>query len=233
MENTCTRCHQTIEDGSTYCATCGLPQLVYQADAAAGAIPPERRMEPARDAASISWMPAMAVAAKLAVPAGVVFAVTYLYSLFFESKAVGLLILMGGAAAWVVALYVRGQKPAWITIGAGARIGLVTGIFSAWTATAMCGVLLYGARYWFNAGRFIDNSRSGAFLKQIVDTWNTSGLDVQKVTDEKALLLRPQAQAEGFILLTCLLVSSLLVFAVAGGAMGARLLARPSRPENQ
>jgi hypothetical protein len=231
MEITCTRCHQAIEDGSTYCAICGLPQLVYQAETGAGAAQPEQLAEPVRDAASIAWKPAMSVAAKLAIPAGVIFAVFFLYSIVNESSFLGVLFLMAAAAAGVVAIYVRGQKPAWLTIGAGARIGLVTGIFSAWTSTAICGLLLYSARYWFNYGKTMDEAWTSMVKGPMVAQWNATGADPQMVTQAVTLLLSPQGRA-GFGLLTIfILAGSLLIFAVAGGALGARFLARPRRPE--
>jgi len=231
MEITCTRCHQTIEEGNTYCPMCGLPQLVYQVDAVAAAAQPERRLEAVRDAASIAWKPAMGVAARLAIPAGVVFATFFLYSLANESGFLGLLFLMAAAAAGVVALYMRSQKPAWITIGAGARIGLVTGIISAWTATAICGLLLYGARYWFNYGAPIDSLWTNAVNKLFIDFSVAFGLDAPTAAAMKAMMLTPQGRAEAFLSMTGELAAALLLFAIAGGALGARFVARPRRPE--
>ena len=231
MEITCTRCHQVLEDGSTYCPMCGLPQLVYQADAGAGTAQPERRMDPVRDAASIAWKPAMSVAAKLAIPAGIVFAVFFLYSIANESGFLGLLFLMAAAAAWVVAIYMRNQKPAWITIGAGARIGLVTGIMSAWTSTAICGLLLFGARYWFNYGAPIDSLWTNTVNKLFVDFSSAFGFDAPTAASMKTMMLTPQGRAEAFLSMTGELAAALLLFAIAGGALGARFLARPRRPE--
>lgn len=231
MEITCTRCHQAVEDGSTYCPMCGLPQLMYQADNGAGAAQPERRQEPVRDAASIAWKPAMSQAARLAIPAGTLLAIFFLYSIVNESSFLGLLFLMAAAAAWVVALYMRSQKPTWITIGAGARLGLVTGILSAWTASAICGLLLYGARYWFNAGKVIDGFWTNLVNKQLGEVWSSFGVDPQTTASLKALMLAPQGRAEGFLTMTGELAAALLIFSVAGGALGARFLARPRRPE--
>ncbi len=210
---------------------CGLPQLMYQADAGAGAAQPERRMEPVRDAASIAWKPAMSVAAKLAVPVGVLLAIFFLYSIVNESSFLGLLFLMAAAAAWVVAIYTRNQKPAWITIGAGARIGLVTGILSAWTATAICGLLLYGARYWFNAGRFIDSFWTNSVNKLFSDFSSAFGFDASTAASLKTMMLTPQGRAEAFLSMTGELAAALLLFAIAGAALGARFLARPRPPE--
>ena len=99
MEVTCTRCHQAVEESSTYCPMCGLPQLLYQADTVAGAAQPERRVEPVRDAGSIAWKPAMSIASRLAIPAGILLAIFFLYSVVNESSFLGLLFLMSAAAA--------------------------------------------------------------------------------------------------------------------------------------
>jgi hypothetical protein len=231
MEITCTRCHQAIEDGSTYCPMCGLPQLVYQAESVAGAAQPERRAEPMRDASSIAWKPAMSVAAMLAIPAGILLAIFFLYSVVSESSFLGLLFLMAAAAAWVVAIYTRNQKPAWITIGAGARIGLVTGILSAWTATAASGLLLYGARYWFNYGKTMDDAWTAMVKGPMVAQWNTTNADQQTISQLVTFFLAPQGRATSGLFAVFFLAGTLLLFAVAGGALGARFLARPRRPE--
>ncbi|HUB51001.1 MAG TPA: hypothetical protein VL986_02460 [Terracidiphilus sp.] len=234
MEVTCTRCHQPIDENATYCASCGLPQLLYQAETGAGAAQPERRQEPVRDAASIAWKPAMSAAARLGVPAGIIFAVCNLYSFIYNSNLAGLMFLMGAAAAWVVAIYVRNQKPAWLTIGAGARIGLVTGIFSAWASAATCGLILYGARYWFRSGQIVDASWSRTVndeFTQIADIWSSIGIDAHTSALLKAKMITPGGQAEGFLSMTSQFAAGLLLFSVAGGALGARFLARPRRPE--
>jgi hypothetical protein len=127
MEITCTRCHQAVLADNCYCPTCGLPQLQYSAENVPGQAPPERWLEAqVQDASIVDWKRAMRPALALAVPAGM------LCSLFSPVSIFGLL-WMTVAAAWVVALYLRSQRPAWITIGAGARIGLVTGLLGAWT----------------------------------------------------------------------------------------------------
>jgi len=231
MEVTCTRCHQAVEESSTYCPMCGLPQLLYQADTVAGAAQPERRTEPVRDAGSIAWKPALSVAAKLAVPAGILLAIFFLYSVVNESSFLGLLFLMSAAAAWVVAIYMRKQKPSWITIGAGARIGLVTGILSSWTATAVCGLLLFAARYWFNYGKTMDDAWTALVKGPMVAQWNATNADPQVVSQLVTFFLAPQGRATSGIFAVFFLAGTLLLFAIAGGALGARFLARPRRPE--
>ena len=123
MEITCIRCHQTVEADSCYCPTCGLPQLVYSTEGEGGQAQPERWTEAVRDASSVDWKPALRAAMLLAIPAG-------LLSCGISPVSILGLFWMSAAAAWAVTIYVRGQRPAWITMGAGARIGLVTGLLA-------------------------------------------------------------------------------------------------------
>ena len=69
MEITCTRCDQAVQAEDCFCPSCGLPQLVYSAEDAAGQ-QAERWSETVRDASTLDWKPAMKSAATLAVPAG-------------------------------------------------------------------------------------------------------------------------------------------------------------------
>ena len=97
MEITCNRCHQAVEVENCYCPACGLPQLVYGADAPAGQSQPVRWDEAVPDASSVDWKPALRAALLLAIPAGV---------LSFGLSAVGLLgfVWMAVAGAWAVAI---------------------------------------------------------------------------------------------------------------------------------
>jgi hypothetical protein len=140
MEITCTRCHQAVLAENCYCPTCGLPQLVYTAELPSGPEQADRWTEAVRDAGSVDWKPAMRLAAMLAVPAGV------LSSGLTPTGSFGL-FWMAAAATWTVLLYMRSQRPAWITVGAGARIGLVTGLLAAWLAFGINGGSLVVERY--------------------------------------------------------------------------------------
>ena len=119
MEITCARCHQTIHAEDCFCPACGLPQLLYSADTEAGPAQAETRTGAIRDASMVDWKPAMRAAVLFGVPAGL------LCSGVSPIAILGI-FLISAAALLAVFTYVRGQRPAWITIGAGARIGLVT-----------------------------------------------------------------------------------------------------------
>lgn len=232
MEITCNRCHQPVQADNTFCPTCGLPQLVYAPDSAEGQAQAERWTEAARDAGSVDWKPAMRAAILLAVPAGL---------LSSGLSPVGFfgLFWMAAAAAWAVVLYVRGQHPAWITIGAGARIGLVTGLLAAWLAFTISGGALFVQRFGLHQSSQIDSDWKTRVetSQQMTQQW-TSGLEPSDAAE--AQTLRAQVQAwmisptghagiETFSL--AFNAVFLLFFAAGGGALGARLLARARRPQ--
>jgi len=227
MEITCNRCHQSVEAESCYCPTCGLPQIVYTAEAGPGQAQPEKE-EPVRDAGSVDWKPALRTAALLAVPAGL---------LSCGISPVGMLGLfwMSAAAAWAVTLYVRGRHPSWITVGAGARIGLVTGLIAGAVAFSISGSALFMERFVLHKSGLIDSEwkarveASNQLTQQFAAQMGVA--DAAQLQAQKGLMLSPEGHAgiEAFGMATNSLF--LLLFASAGGAMGARLLARSRRPE--
>jgi len=234
METTCTRCHQTTQAESCYCPHCGLPQLVYGEDGASGPATSDRPTEPVRDASTVDWKAAMRVAVALAVPAGL------LSSAISPVGVLGLL-WMAGAAAWAVLLYMRSQRPAWITLGAGARIGLVTGLLAAWLAFAISGGALFVQRFVLHQSSQIDADwKTRVNLSQEMAQEWTSSMGSSDAARSQAVALRTQVQAwmmspwgHAGIETFGIAVNSLflLFFAAGGGALGARLLARRRRPE--
>jgi hypothetical protein len=232
MEITCKRCHQPVLVENCFCPTCGLPQLVYAPEAANGQVPAERWAEAARDASMVDWRPAMRAALMLAVPAGL---------LSSGLSPVGFfgLFWMAAAAAWAVALYVRGQAPAWVTTGAGARIGLVTGLLAAWLAFTISGGVLFVERFVLHQSGQVDSEWKNRveLSQQMTQNWAT---ELEPSDAAEALALRSQVQAwmlspwgHAGIEVFSLTFNSvfLLFFAAGGGALGARLLVRTRRPQ--
>jgi hypothetical protein len=235
MEISCTRCHQPVLAENCYCPYCGLPQLVYEAEAAAtqsspgGPVAPE---EVVQDAATLSWKPALRAALLLAVPAGL------LSSGISPLGFFGLLWAAAGAA-WAVSLYVRNQRAAWITIGAGARIGLVTGLMAAWLAFSVSGSALFVERFALHRAAQIDAEWKTRVetSQQLTQQWTSS---MSPADPAQALAARNQVQnwmlspwghagieVFGFASNSVLL----LFFAIGGGILGARWMARTRRPE--
>lgn len=228
MEMTCSRCHQTVEQGTSFCPYCGLPQLVYSADAAADTTgQPVRWNEAVRDASTVAWRPALRAALALAIPSGVLCA-------FLAPVGIFGLLLMGATGAWVVSLYMRSQRPAWITIGAGARIGLVTGILGSWTAAVTTGITLFAMRYWLHQGQIFDNFWNTVVAaqmdQQLTQQWASLGNSAQSIAMVKAWMLSPEGRAAWVLCAMGFLSAILLLCAVAGGALGARMHVRRRRP---
>lgn len=233
MEVTCTRCHQAVQTDNCYCPACGLPQLVYPADVPPGQSSPERWDGAGRDAGCVDWKPALQVALLMALPAGL------LSSSVTPLGTLGLL-WMAIAATWAVALYMRRQRPAWITIGAGARIGLVTGVLAGWLAFGINGGQLFIQRFVLHQSSQID----GTYKTFVLDTFQekaqqtlagmgpTDAAQVQtQLAQIQAWMQSPEGHAEFWALGLAFNSLFLLLFAVAGGALGARLLARAPRAE--
>lgn len=224
MEITCSRCHQTLQEGDCYCPVCGLPQIVYTAESISAPGQLDRWSEAVRDAGSIDWKPALRSTLALAVPAGVLCA-------FFARIGILGVLFMPFAAAWVVRIYMQSQRPAWMTIGAGARIGLVTGILGSGAAALTTGIMLYAMRFWFHQGKAFDDqwlSQINAGTKQL----SSLGFDPQTIESTKSLMLSPEGRAIAVLFDTGFLAVTILAFAIGGGALGARFLGRPRRTPN-
>jgi len=232
METTCNRCHRTVEDDSCYCPACGLPKLIYVADEANGQIPLEPGEEPIPDASSVDWKTALRFAFLVAVPAGI---------LCSGLSPVGFfgLLWMASAAIWAVILYMRSKQPAWITMGAGARIGLVTGILAGWLAFSISGSALFVERFVLHQSSQIDAEWKTRveMSQQMAQQW-TAGLstadaaDAQQMrTQVKYFMMSPEGhagiEAFGFAANAVFL----LFFAMGGGAFGARMIARRRKPQ--
>lgn len=223
MEVTCSRCNSTMQKDSCFCPVCGLPQLVYSAEDNGGQNQPERWTEAVRDASSVAWKPAIRSALMLAIPAGILSNMLSPLSMFGMP-------MMAITGAWVVMLYMRNQRPAWITIGAGARIGLVTGLLGGWTATATTAITLFALRFWFHQGQFYDDLWQ-TLSQQMSMQWTSMGVDSQTIAQMQKMLLPPEGRAAWLLAALTMLAMVLLLFAVAGGAIGARILARRRKPE--
>jgi len=231
MEITCSRCHQAVPAESCFCPTCGLPQLVYAPESSDGQTQASQWTEAVRDAGSVDWKPAMRAALLLAFPAG-------LLSSGISPLGFFGLFWMAAAAAWAVVLYVRGQRPAWITAGAGARIGLVTGLLAAWLAFAISGGALFVQRFALHQSSQIDSDWKNRVVasQQLTQQW-TSELEPSDAAEAQAIrtqvqtwMLSPNGHAGIETFSLAFNAIFLLFFAAGGGALGARLIVRARKP---
>ncbi len=179
----------------------------------------ERWTEAVRDASEVEWKPALRVAMLLAIPAG-------LLSCGFSPVGLLGLFWMAAAAAWAVSLYARKQRPQWITMGAGARIGLVTGLIAGWLSFGATGVAFYCMRFLMHQGTTFDEWWTSMVNQSINQQLQGMNADAASLSAFRNLLLSVEGRAG--LMLTAMLVIEvgLLLFAAAGGALGARMMAR-------
>jgi hypothetical protein len=219
MEITCHRCHQPVPDQSCYCPACGLPQLVYSSDDADKPAQSDRWTEAVQDASQVEWKPALRAALIVAIPAGIL-------SCGFTPMGLLGLFWIAAAAAWAVSLYVRRQRTRWITMGAGARIGLVTGLLAGWLSFCATGVAFYGMRFLMHEGGAFDEVWTSKVNQSLSQQVQAMSADVQAVATVRNLLLCPEGRAGVILAWMLVLEVGLLVFAAAGGALGARMMTR-------
>jgi hypothetical protein len=210
-----------------------LPQLVYTSEEGEGPAQAERWAGVVRDASAVEWKPALRAALILAVPTGLLFGGTAFLGFLG-------LFWMAAAAAWAVMLYARwerqAQRPGWLTVGAGARIGLVTGLICGWFAFVATGISLYADRFVFRNGKDFDDTWQAQVTK-MSEQWQAIGSanhDQQIGAMSQTMtswLLSSEGRAGSTLGGLMMVEAVLVVLAVAGGAVGARLLARPRRPE--
>jgi hypothetical protein len=224
MEITCNRCHQAIPDQSCYCPTCGLPQLVYSSDDADKPAQADRWTDAVRDASQVEWKPALRAALIVAIPAGIL-------SCGFTPLGLLGLFWIAAAAAWAVSLYVRRQRSPWITMGAGARIGLVTGLLAGWLAFCATGVAFYSMRFLMHEGGTFDDAWTSKVNQSFNQQFQAMSADPQALAMVRNLFLSPEGRAGMILTWLLLLEVGLLVFAAAGGALGARMITRSRGPE--
>lgn len=231
METTCTRCHQAIPADGLYCPACGLPQLVYAGEDVFAPAQTGAWTDVIRDAGSVDWKQALRVVLLLAVPAGL---------LSSELSPVGIfgLFWIAVAAAWAVALYARRQRAAQrsfsVTIGAGARIGLATGIIAGWCTFAASSASLFVTRFLLHQGKDFDNLWKSrvADMSQQWQAVSAANPDPQAAALFKSLaawFLSPEGKAASTLGGLVMLETLLLIVAVVGGAIGARMIAGSPR----
>lgn len=222
VETHCQRCHQALEAGACFCAVCGLPQLLFAGDQQPESDPAE--VTPVRDAGSIDWKAALRFAVMLAVPVGM------LCNMLSPLGILGA-FLMGMAATWVVLLYMRNRRPAWLTMGAGARLGLVTGLLGSGSAAATTGIILFVSRFLFHQGKFFDDLWQNLVAQQMPQQWQAMGIDQQTIVSTRNWLLSSEGRAGWMLVALSLLMLFLTLFAMVGGVIGARMVARSQRPQ--
>lgn len=234
MEATCQRCHEPLREDDRYCPSCGLPQLTFSpenATLATGGEPPPFYPAGSQGANTIVWRDAMKTSLLLAIPAGLM--------CLAPGGSLLNVLWMTGAAVWAVSLYSKRTHASWLSSGAGAQIGLVTGLIGSWMAICAHAISLWMVRFRFHEGGQIDslwNTQIESWLQLEQRLLVQSGESSADVTSYIHLLRgfvsTPEARAAAIVGGYALIAGFLVLMAMAGGALGARFLTQPRRPRS-
>lgn len=223
MESLCHRCGNALEQQEPFCPHCGAPQFLVETPEAGSPqqAPIRFRTEPNL----IQWRTAIVSALIVAVPVGVLSALTSTSSLF---------VLAGSFAT--LALYRR--RGAFADIRIGWRVGALLGAASSLVASASWALWMLIQRYLLHNGAALDKQFTAA-AQQGVDMWMKAVAQQGPQPDEvmhaaksvAAFLLSPDGHA-AMQLSTALVMSiSMLLCAAIGGSLAGWLQSTRSRAQ--
>ncbi|HTW47677.1 MAG TPA: zinc ribbon domain-containing protein [Acidobacteriaceae bacterium] len=223
MDLACHRCGNPVREGDGFCAHCGAPQLTVEA--ADAAVQQQQQTVGFRaDLQLVNWRAAIISALLVAVPVGMLSALTGGSSLFG---------IAGGFAA--MALYRR--RSAANTDGrVGWRIGSILGAASAFLATATYAAHTVIDRYWLHQGATMDREFQAA-AQQGVDYWvramAAQGPQPPEVVNAMhrvtSFMVSPDGHAAGQLGAAVIMSLGIMLFAATGGAIAGRILAMRTR----
>ncbi len=221
MELVCHRCSATVEPDAYYCQNCGAPQIRF--------VPPDENAVPADgDVAgtvsafsesgasnSIHWKLTIRIAASVALGVGILSTLL----------AAGSVLWVAVGAVVAIGIYHRRQPHAFLARQTGARIGALVGLLAAAVALAGNAAFLVVQRYGMHQGNQIDTQLT-SIVKQAAE--RAAAMDPQAPVAAFTNFWLSAEGRIGLILLTMAFLSALiLLFAIAGGVLGAQIYRSP------
>jgi hypothetical protein len=211
MELLCHRCGNALQESEVFCPRCGAPQFMVEAGEPGSPAQPTMRFQ--SDERRVQWRAAITSALLVAVPVGLLSALTGMYSLF---------VLAGGFA--VIALYRR--RSAGLTDGRiGWRVGSILGMASAVIATGTYAARLLILRYLLHDGKSIDQLFQQA-AQMDVDLWMKASAQqgpqpaevMHAIRTLTAFFLSPDGHVGMQLATTLVMSAGMVLFAAVGGS---------------
>ncbi len=216
----CYRCGATLASEAAYCHACGAPQVHYSAqpgeEANGTAVAGLRaHLEAAERAGAVHWKLVIRIALLVATLVGAL-------SAFL---AAGSVLWVAAGAVIVLGIYRRKRPQALLNPRIGARIGVLVGMIAASVALAGNAVMLLIQRFGLRQGNQID-VQLDTIVRQAAE--HATSMDPQApVASFTSFWLSAEGKS-GLILLTMAFLSLLIVlFAIAGGVLGAQIYRIP------
>jgi hypothetical protein len=212
----CHRCGATLSASELFCPTCGSPQLKFsqEADTDSTWNSPPSSATPRTE--GFSWRDAILSALLVAVPTGLLSAVSVL--------SWGCCLWVVGGAVLAVNVYHRRAPSFLLETRSGVRIGAIAGLIAAYSSVIATAVWRVFSRYVLHQGSAIDQ-----FYDSVIQQSTAlveSNPDVQAQWHSYVqFLLSPDGRAVYTLMNAATTSAGIILFSAIGGALGVRLLA--------
>jgi ribosomal protein L40E len=221
MNPICHRCGAALSASELFCPNCGSPQLRFaqqeEGESGNASVRPAGKLGRAQ---GISWRDAILAALLVAVPAGLLSAVSVL--------SWGCCLWVVGGAVLAIVVYHRRAPSFSLETRSGVRIGAVAGLIAAYSSVIATAVWRVFARYVLHQGNAIDE-----FYDSVI---RQSTALMQANPDAQAqwrayvhFLLTPDGRAAYTLMNAATTSVGIILFSAIGGALGVRLLT-PRKP---
>jgi hypothetical protein len=213
----CHRCGATLGASELFCPTCGSPQLkfAHQEEGESANTSGRPAGKPAR-AQGISWKDAILAALLVAVPAGLLSAVSVL--------SWGCCLWVVGGAVLAISVYHRRAPSFLLETRSGLRIGAVAGLIAAYSSVIATAVWRVFARYVLHQGYAIDQVYDEV-IKQSTALVQTNPDAQAQWRAYVHFLMSPDGRAAYTLMNAATTSVGIILFSAIGGALGVRLLA--------
>jgi hypothetical protein len=217
----CHRCGVTLSASDLFCPDCGSPQLKFaQQEEVDGEQAGVRSLGTVARVQGISWKDAILAALLVAVPAGLLSAVSVL--------SWGCCLWVVGGAVLAIVVYHRRAPAFLLETRSGIRIGAIAGLIAAYSSVIATAFWRIFARYVLHQGYAIDQ-----FYDSVIQQ---SQALVQTNPDAEAqwrtyvhFLMSPDGRAAYTLMNAATTSLGIILFSAIGGALGVRLVASRKR----
>ena len=217
----CHRCGVTLSASDLFCPDCGSPQLKFaQQEEVDGEQSGVRSLGTVARVQGISWKDAILAALLVAVPAGLLSAVSVL--------SWGCCLWVVGGAVLAIVVYHRRAPAFLLETRSGIRIGAIAGLIAAYSSVIATAFWRIFARYVLHQGYAIDQ-----FYDSVIQQ---SQALVQTNPDAEAqwrtyvhFLMSPDGRAAYTLMNAATTSLGIILFSAIGGALGVRLVASRKR----
>jgi ribosomal protein L40E len=222
MNLLCHRCGANLSASDMFCPNCGSPQLKFAQQEEGettygGGRPPGA---PPR-AQGIAWKDAILAALSVAVPAGLLSAVSVL--------SWGCCLWVVGGAVLAIVLYHRRAPGFLLETRSGVRIGAVAGLIAAYSSVIATAIWRVFARYVLHQGYAIDQFYD-AVIQQSTALVKTNPDAEAQWHAYVHFLMSPDGRAAYTLINAATTSVGIILFSAIGGALGVRLLAPRKTP---